>query len=276
MSDFEADKNIRELHRACVEGHKDIVNHLLKQKVRASAFDLKGHPPIVVAAVNGNASCVRLLCENQIRVDQPTKNSDTALTLVLASFVAANTMPVPGPFDTEKHVREDRKRRARNARLEEVVVTLLELGADPATPRHSGITPLHIASLSGFNSAVQLLLSGRYYTITNRGERVNPSVHAVDALSRTPLHRAAAKGHGDVAATLLRAGADPLARNSSGMSSLQVGIELGRDVFIKSVMNTWCEEFQPGVHVNMDEMMQIKPALQIFEKKIPQLECLVN
>ena len=86
MSSFETDANIRELHEACREGHVDILKHLLKQKVRASTLDPRGNPPIVVAATHGNAECVQVLCQNNIRVDQPThKTGDTALSLVPGS-----------------------------------------------------------------------------------------------------------------------------------------------------------------------------------------------
>ena len=254
MSSFETDANIRELHEACREGHVDILKHLLKQKVRASTLDPRGNPPIVVAATHGNAECVQVLCQNNIRVDQPThKTGDTALSLVLGKFTAANKMPKASM--EEQHARNEKARRAWNARLEEVVLTLLELGADPVTPRHLGATPLHIASYHGFNAAVRLLLSQKYYKINEYGKRVDVSVHVVDKLVRTPLHRASSNGHGDVANTLLRFGADPLARDKFGRSSLQVGLELQHGAVVSSILNVWCRESLHGVPVSKEEML---------------------
>ena len=136
-----------------------------------------------------------------------------------------------------------------------MVLTLLELGADPVTPKHLGATPLHIASYHGFNAAVRLLLSQKYYKINEYGKRVDVSVHVVDKLVRTPLHRASSNGHGDVANTLLRFGADPLARDKFGRSSLQVGLELQHGAVVSSILNVWCRESLHGVPVSKEEML---------------------
>ena len=257
MASFETDPNIRELHKACKEGSADILGHLLKQQVRATTFDPRGNPPIVVAATHGNADCVRLLCQNRVHVDQTTyKSGETSLTLVLGLFRAENTMRKFGDDESEEYNRSDKNRRSHNARLEQVVSVLLELGADPVTPRHLGASPLHIACLSGFDNAVRMLLSGLYYKVDDYGEQIRPGVHAVDGFRRTPLHRASIKGHGQVAKTLLRFGADPLARDKSGKSSLQVALEQRKDEFVASMFDVWCTELKAGVVLKMDEMMR--------------------
>jgi beta-N-acetylhexosaminidase len=73
-----------------------------------------------------------------------------------------------------------------------------------------------------------------------------------------------------------------IVRNEIGFKNLIMTDDLSMHALTGSFTQRAQKSYDAGCDIilhcngNMDEMMQIKPALQIFEKKIPQLECLVN
>lgn len=85
---------------------------------------------------------------------------------------------------------------------------LLEAGAAVDVESPEGRTPLELASLEGHLPVVQHLLA--------RSAAVG---HMTQEDHRTALHRAASRGHADVAAALAAAGADPLAVDAWGRSA---------------------------------------------------------
>jgi uncharacterized protein len=89
---------------------------------------------------------------------------------------------------------------------------LLELGTDPNVQDDNGWTPLHFAAQVASAEVTEALLSA------------GASVDIRDSFGNTPLFRAVfnSKGEGSVIGLLRRAGADPLAANSNGVSALQL------------------------------------------------------
>jgi uncharacterized protein len=88
---------------------------------------------------------------------------------------------------------------------------LVEHGADPKLRNKTGSTPLHDAALSGNSRLIELL--------TAHGADVN----AVDTESAsTPLHYAASFGRFDAVKILLRLGANRAAKDSKGLTALDV------------------------------------------------------
>ena len=86
----------------------------------------------------------------------------------------------------------------------EVVMTLIEGGADVNEVTGDGLTPLHIAAQSGHERIVELLLAAQ--------AEVNPTTRIGEY---TPLHLASGQAHHVVVGKLLEAGADVNAVTSS-------------------------------------------------------------
>lgn len=84
----------------------------------------------------------------------------------------------------------------------DIVRVLLDQGADVHQANDVGFTPLMVAAKSGCNEAIQMLVQ--------RGASVNER----GSSGLTPLHLAA--GYPNCVSTLLRVGADPLAKSEGG------------------------------------------------------------
>lgn len=97
---------------------------------------------------------------------------------------------------------------------EDIVRVLLERGA-AADPE--GWTPLHYAAAGGSRALVALLLA--------RGVRIDPRAPN----GRTPLMMAAAYADEEIVDDLLRAGADPAARDGQGLGAADLARGGGRD-----------------------------------------------
>jgi len=94
---------------------------------------------------------------------------------------------------------------------------LLARGADPGEPDGVQFTPLHFAAQEQHPSVVEVLV------------KAGADVRATDRWGNTPLWRAVFTAHGDVttSATLLAAGADPDAPNSTGVSPRRLAERMG-------------------------------------------------
>jgi ankyrin repeat protein len=85
--------------------------------------------------------------------------------------------------------------------------------AKGAAVNRPGWTPLHYAAASGDNDIARLLLA--------RGARID--AESPPASGRyTPLMMAAREGHQDTALFLLKQGADPLSKNSEGLTAARI------------------------------------------------------
>lgn len=88
----------------------------------------------------------------------------------------------------------------------EIVVFLLDHGAEPGLQDATGLTPLHIAVWHGRSEPAKVL--------AERGA----DVHARDVFGDTPLHTAAMHGRADMVEWLLSVGADAGLQNDAGLT----------------------------------------------------------
>ena len=96
----------------------------------------------------------------------------------------------------------------------EMVQTLLDLGADPNEKDYAGWTPLHEAALRGQIDVIKLLIKHGADVNARGGEELD-----------TPLHDATENNHCDVVELLLENGANPFAKNASNLEPLDIAIE---------------------------------------------------
>lgn len=100
---------------------------------------------------------------------------------------------------------------------EEVVWSLLHAGADPAALAAGGVSPLHLAALSGRADVVCLLLT-TYRDINTLETHVN----LLGPGGRAPLHYACRSASPEVVWILLHAGADARKTDNKGLTPLHI------------------------------------------------------
>ncbi|XP_034379932.1 ankyrin repeat and SAM domain-containing protein 1A isoform X6 [Arvicanthis niloticus] len=157
------------LHHAALNGHRDVVEVLLRNDALTNVADSKGCYPLHLAAWKGDAQIVRLLIHqgpSHTRVNEQNNDNETALHC------------------------------AAQYGHTEVVKALLEELTDPTMRNNKFETPLDLAALYGRLEVVKLLLSA------------HPNLLSCSTRKHTPLHLAARNGHKAVVQVLLDAGMD--------------------------------------------------------------------
>ncbi|XP_014441652.1 ankyrin repeat and SAM domain-containing protein 1A isoform X2 [Tupaia chinensis] len=178
------------LHHAALNGHKDVVEVLLRNDALTNVADSKGCYPLHLAAWKGDAQIVRLLIHqgpSHTRV-----NEQNALEI--------KELKKYGPFDPYINAKNNDNETALHCAAQyghtEVVKVLLEELTDPTMRNNKFETPLDLAALYGRLEVVKLLLNA------------HPNLLSCNTKKHTPLHLAARNGHKAVVQVLLDAGMD--------------------------------------------------------------------
>ncbi|XP_058033548.1 ankyrin repeat and SAM domain-containing protein 1A isoform X17 [Ahaetulla prasina] len=157
------------LHHAALNGHKDVVEVLLRNDALTNVADCKGCYPLHLAAWKGDAEIVKLLIHqgpSHTKVNEQNNDNETALHC------------------------------AAQYGHTEVVKVLLEELTDPTMRNNKFETPLDLAALYGRLEVVKMLLNA------------HPNLLSCNTKKHTPLHLAARNGHKAVVRVLLEAGMD--------------------------------------------------------------------
>ena len=201
-------------------GHKDVVEFLLSQKVKA---DWEGYTPLHAAAENGQTAVAELLIEKGADIEAAYSGLSMKERMEeLWSGTRGDAFPPPAWATRPLHLAASYGHKdvvelliAKGARIEardtggatpllaatrnghkDIVVLLLARNAQIETKDLSGYTPLLAAAENGHKEVVELLL--------DRGTNLN----TVDKRGRTAVYVAAYEGHTDVVRSLVARGAD--------------------------------------------------------------------
>ncbi|KAL4224939.1 Ankyrin repeat and sterile alpha motif domain-containing protein 1B [Mactra antiquata] len=157
------------LHHAAVNGHRDIVELLLKSDAQPGIVDSQGCTPVHLAAWNGDAEVVMQL----LTAGHDSENVDP---------VSINQQNSTG--DTALHCAAQHGHVA-------VVDVLLNKSAAPTIRNLNDASPLDLAAQYGRLEVVQRLLIS------------HPELAHHPSSTQSPLHLASRNGHRDIAAVLL-------------------------------------------------------------------------
>ncbi|MDQ6648035.1 MAG: ankyrin repeat domain-containing protein, partial [Pseudomonadota bacterium] len=238
------------LHLAAVHAQGQVLQALLQRGCDPNTRDRDGRTPLLAALEHGAQALplVRALIAHGADPEATDANGETPLGLSLdhpavehwldwrdwprphrplrpgdlptaaaagALATVQRLLELRFAVDTQDDQGASALLRACGAGHREVAACLLEAGADPAMPAHSGVTPLAAAVAARRASLVGLLLE-----------------HGVAADQRmmhdaTALMVAAAMGYPDIAEQLLDAAADVNAVDTSGRSALHAAAQFG-------------------------------------------------
>jgi ankyrin repeat protein/L-ascorbate metabolism protein UlaG (beta-lactamase superfamily) len=218
LIDAPDDRGVTPLHRAAIEGRRDVVEYLISRNADIRKPDQAGNAALHGAAYGGRAGVVEVLLARGADVQARNRNGQTPL--FLAAFKGAG----------------------------DAAEVLLGKGADVDAQDIRGLAPLHAAAQNGRISAAEVLIahkaridirdaqgytplflaarSGRLdmtRTLREAGARVD----AKNAFGMTPLHDAVFGDHADVVEYLLAQDAPPDEKDNRGVRPLDWALENG-------------------------------------------------
>uniref|UniRef100_A0A3B3ZGF1 SOCS box domain-containing protein n=1 Tax=Periophthalmus magnuspinnatus TaxID=409849 RepID=A0A3B3ZGF1_9GOBI len=180
-------------------GRSDLVELLLSSGSRVNQEGCHGRCPLHEASKLGNSTLVDLLLKSGARPDPRSHYGLTPLALaaqgshraVIESLLRKGADVLSQANDEASILFE-----ASAHGDPEMIRLLLEYGADPNVPKHSGHLPIHRVAHRGHLQALKLLIP-----VTSMSEVADSGM--------SPLHSAAAGGHTHCIKALLEAGYDP-------------------------------------------------------------------
>lgn len=231
------------LHWASLKGHEAIVGFLLAQGADPNATNGAGETPYQVASRAGHLKVAELLRGPDDALFDAAKANDLARVRgMIESNAALLNRKDPQYGATALHWAALRGNK-------EVVEYLVGAGADVNARNKEGETPFQVAQRAGRKNVLPLLGGGGaaqpaavsdapIFDAAKRGDLslvrqiVQGDASALKLrdgpFGATPLHWAALKGHKDVVAFLVSAGADTKATNRDGETPLQVASRAGQ------------------------------------------------
>ena len=195
-----AANGVTPLWAAISQGHEDILQALLEHRADANQA-VAVFSPLILASRSGRVDMVGSLLESGADIAAADAQGQTALHAA-AAYLASDA-----------------------ARLDSVILidTLLRAGAVATAADKFGQTAMHLLCGAGLQKG-QLLKEGLVLSALDRLLLEAPPVDALDARGFTALHHAAARGYGQLASRLLRAGADRNLRDNLGRSAYDFAV----------------------------------------------------
>lgn len=210
------------LHWAASGGCTEIVDLLLKNGADANATNWHGETPLQLAIKNKKVEVVKILSAQSV-LASPVLHANKKAK-IKALFEKLRTRKIAelrallsaGLSIDAKEFGRTLLHQATSQGDKEMVVQLLERGANPNLKDHNGWTPLHIATDQGRWDVAEELLSK------------NGAVSAKSDKGLTPLHLAIAKGHDEITKRLIAKGAEINAKDVKWQTPLHFAASTGR------------------------------------------------
>ncbi|XP_019770310.2 uncharacterized protein LOC109544510 isoform X1 [Dendroctonus ponderosae] len=217
------------LHFASANGHNDIVEILVKNHANTSAKDSVGLSPLHYAIYNNHVAIAKFLLEKEDTVDineamsgfTPLHIAAESGSLELVIFLLDKGANVNGRSDEGATPLNGA---VRNGYLEVVNVLILK-GANVNSRFIDGSTPLYIAIANGHEKIANVLL------------KAGANVNVVDRVcNQTPLHYAARFGYENIVETLLMNKANTDIATNEGVTPAHLAAQGGHSKVIATLL----------------------------------------
>ena len=214
------------LSLAALRGFVDVAGMLLAEGARVDTADWIGLTALHFATFHNHPAMVDLLLAHGASPDVPDKTGLTPLHV--AAFYYHDALAKARLAD----IHQTDKPRVSCAELDNapgghhslIFSALLKRSSRPDMQDDSGDTPLHLAAIDGYHTAICQLLG-----VTVEWDTVNHKGY-------TPLHLAAVEGHSDAINKLLEHGCQPDAKTNTGDTPLHLAIISQQDDAVQAVL----------------------------------------
>ncbi len=200
------------LHWAVHRDSTEIVELLINNGADVNLIDESGATALWVAVKNGNTVKAKMLLAAGTDPNTPINSGETPL--MTASDIG-NIDIVEALLASNANVHAKESEAGQTALMwavaeghEDIAEALIESGASVHEKTHSGLSPLHFASLNGSLAATKKLVS------------MDAEINAMSKDEMSPLLLATAGGHDELSRFLLAQGANPQERDYRGYTPL--------------------------------------------------------
>ena len=216
-ADPDAETNNREspLYLASRCGRQDAARLLLERGADAKYQNAECVTALCAALHEGHIDIVRLLLDYGSDAKSPNRGKSPLHDVLQDGHHSDISVSGPVPYSNPAFL---------GHRLD-IVMLLLEHGADANYPDNNGETPLHLGLRWGFIDIIRLLL--------NHGADANYP----DNYGGTPLHIASQRGFIDIVRLLLHHGADANYSDNFGITPLHDALKMGHDKIIRLLLD---------------------------------------
>uniref|UniRef100_A0ABD2XBK6 Uncharacterized protein n=1 Tax=Trichogramma kaykai TaxID=54128 RepID=A0ABD2XBK6_9HYME len=240
----------------------------IRSPVQINAQDKLGKTPLHYALVQQHAEFVKILVENGANPNLADSEGLTSLHIIIKQNWNSYRGNKNYESFTTKFFDISRKKgqpvqiNARDKKGQtplhyavykgnvQIVISLLEIGADANVADTEGLTPLHIIYDS--------LLAHCILRISSENEQ-QMQVNARDKLGRTPLHYAVFTYRRDYVTMLLTKGADPNSADAEGVTPLHIICQKKYDDGMTKFFFEICKEENQTVRVDVRDMLGRTP-----------------
>lgn len=246
-------RQLTALHWACIKGNVQVIPLLIEKGADINAKDDRGFTPLHWACLEGNKEVSELLLKLGADINAQDIEGITPLHLTCEqgreeiAQVLVNAGALVNAVDEEQLTPLHLAIRSKNEKIVELLTTQRSIIIDVKDV--NGSTPLHLASISGSNEIIRMVLAA--------GAEVN----AKDSTGMTPLHWASVQGDEEAVKLLLQQGADIHVTDEEGMTPLQ-------DVVIKNNLSMARLLLDRGIEVDQPNLLGWTPLYAMLVEEL--------